>query len=407
MRVLYAPVYQGFQVALADIFGQGVPADKVIQRQLKLNKKWGSHDRRLFAEGLYDIVRWWRRLLYACEVPWPKADRFEHVDPQVLAAVTGAWCELHEVELGKNIPRPHSQANVKRLWNEAQAPRAVRQSIPDWLDAWGSEQLGEAWESRLTILNQQAPVFLRANRLKITAPALVRSLAGEKIMAEAVGDDAVRLVNRANVFLTRSFKDGFFEVQDLHSQAVARALDPQPGERVIDACAGGGGKSLHAAALMGNKGRLLALDVVELKLKQLKLRAKRAGASCIETRVIESSKVIKRLAGSADRLLLDVPCSGLGVLRRTPDSKWRLKGEEIQRLHSLQTEILSGYPVMLRPGGRLVYATCSLMPAENQRVVEAFLSRNEAAFTLEKQETLGPTAEGGDGFFIAVLNKKA
>jgi len=405
MRTLHAPVWQGFLTALSDIFGQGVPADKVIQRQLKLNRKWGSHDRRLFAEGLYDIVRWWRRLLFVSGVNWPSTDRFEIADEKAFVAVIQAWCHLHEVELGKNLPR-RSMSEVESLWRDNQLPRAILQSVPDWLDRWGDSQLGELWPEKLAVLNSSAPVYLRANTLKVSAAQLVHRLGDEKISAELIQDDCVRLVQRGNLFLTSSFRAGLFELQDVHSQAVVKALDPQPGERVIDACAGGGGKSLHAAARMGNKGRVLAMDVVDRKLIQLRERAKRSGASCIETRLIESRKTIKRLANSADRLLLDVPCSGLGVLRRNPDAKWRLKPEELDRLQGLQDEILTHYSTMLRPGGRLVYATCSMMPAENERQVEHFLSRSETAFQLEKQQTLGPEKDGGDGFFVAVFEKK-
>jgi 16S rRNA (cytosine967-C5)-methyltransferase len=179
----------------------------------------------------------------------------------------------------------------------------------------------------------------------------------------------------------------------------------EAGQRVIDACAGAGGKSLHMASLMQNKGKVIALDVLEKKLDSLRERSTRAGATIIETRLIESTKVIKRLAESSDRVLLDVPCSGMGVLRRNPDAKWKLTPEEITHLNNLQAEILSGYSKMCRPGATLMYATCSMMPSENLKQVEKFLSQNDSRFSLEKEETLWPEVGGPDGFYFARLKR--
>lgn len=406
MRLLYPPLHEGLKAALRDIFDGGFPADKVIQRQLKAQRKWGSSDRRLFAEAVYDIVRWWRRLLFAADVPWPECDRPAGGDEDVLQRAIEAWCLLNGVELGRGISRSGlTVEGVRGTWMEPSLSRAVRHSIPDWLDQWAFAQIGERWESLMSILNQSAPVYLRANRLKTTPEKLLVHLKAEKIAAQSAGDDAIRLEKRANVYLTPSFHAGHFEVQDLNSQTVARELAPEPGERVIDACAGGGGKSLHLAALMKNKGRIIAMDVVEKKLAQLRDRSTRAGATCIETRWIDSTKVVKRLADSADRVLLDVPCSGLGVLRRNPDSKWKLSLEEVVRLMALQKDILARYSAMCRPGGTLVYATCSIMPDENERQVAAFLSQNETGWELESQRTREPESGGGDGFFLARLRR--
>ncbi len=392
MRVLHAPVWDGVLKALHDIFDGGWPADQVIRRRLKENKKWGSQDRRLFSECVYDIVRWWRRLTDAAGTD----------DYEVVAA---AWVRLHDIELDRRITKP--SLNWKKFearWNDPEVPRAIRQSIPDWLDEVGQSELGERWPKALEALNSVAPVFLRVNRLKAD-PELVRArLAEENIQTEIVDENALRLVKRANVFLTRAFKQGLFEVQDLNSQKVVQRLEPRPGERVIDACAGAGGKTLHISALMKNKGQVIALDVSEKKLEELRTRSNRAGATCIDTRLINGTKVIKRLHESADRVLLDVPCSGLGVLRRNPDSKWKLKREDLDRVRALQSEILRNYSRMVRPGGRLVYSTCSILPSENERQIEKFLTEEKDRWKLVSSETLFPEDGGGDGFFIAVLD---
>ena len=389
---MHRPVWEGMIQSLSDIFKEGHPADKVIQRQLKGNRKWGSQDRRLFAEGVYDVVRWWRRLNHASA-------------SEEFSAAVEAWTILNEVELGKNTPRGLNAREVLTRWNDPELPRAVRESIPDWIDQWGAGELGGRWEQVLPALNSVAPVYLRANRLKGTAQDLLARLKQEKIEAEAAGGDGVRLKKRTNVFLTKAFHAGLFEVQDLNSQHVAPALGPQPGERVIDACAGAGGKSLHLAALMGNKGKIISLDVHEKKLGQLRERSTRAGATIIETRLIESTKVVKRLEEGAERVLLDVPCSGMGVLRRNPDSKWKLKPEDVAKLKRTQSEILSSYTKMCRPGGTVVYATCSIMPSENSEQVKKFLSQNETRFSLEEEKTFYPEKGGPDGFYFARLKR--
>lgn len=173
--------------------------------------------------------------------------------------------------------------------------------------------------------------------------------------------------------------------------------------RIIDACAGGGGKTLHLAACMKNQGRIVALDTVDWKLSELKKRARRAGAHIIETRVIDSGKTIKRLAATADRVLLDVPCSGLGVLRRNPDTKWKLSPNSIDEVAATQQQILSQYSTMVKPGGYLVYATCSILPQENEQQVKNFLDRNPS-FELDAQKNVWPSA-GFDGFYMARIKR--
>lgn len=394
--------------SLSAIFTDGRPADKVIQFQLKNNRKWGSQDRRLFAECVYDLVRWWRKLLFVSDVAWPADDMWlgSAHSSKINERVLETWCVLNEVELGKGIPRSFPKdSGLKKIWSDPTLPRAVRESLPDWLDNWAFTQLGDQWERVAAVLNSPAPVFLRANRLKTSPEELVRKLKTEQIEAETCGGDGVRLKKRANVFLTKAFHAGLFEVQDLNSQKVAPALGVEPGMRVVDACAGAGGKSLHLAALMKNKGKIIAMDVHEKKLEQLRLRSTRAGATTIETKLIENSKTWKRLEGQADRLLLDVPCSGMGVLRRNPDSKWRLTREEVQKLVGIQREILTGYSQMCKKGGVLIYATCSIMPLENSVQIKSFLSQGETGFELELEETHWPEADGPDGFYLARLKR--
>lgn len=215
---------------------------------------------------------------------------------------------------------------------------------------------------------------------------------------------ALALTEKKNVFQTEAFKNGFFEVQDAGSQVIAPTLDVQPGMRVIDACAGAGGKTLHLAALMQNQGRLIAMDVENWKLDELRRRARRNGVSNVETRLIEA-KTIKRLRETADRVLLDVPCSGLGVLRRNPDSKWKIMPEFLAQIRQTQYDILSHYSQMVKPGGKLVYATCSILPSESENQVQRFLKEQGQQWTLETETRTSPARDGFDGFYMASLVK--
>jgi 16S rRNA (cytosine967-C5)-methyltransferase len=278
------------------------------------------------------------------------------------------------------------------------------------MDELGVKELGEEiWTKELSAQNQQAEVILRVNTLKTSKDVLRSILMDLDIETSPVEgyDDALVLKERANVFMTQAFKDGLFEVQDASSQLVAYFLDVQPGMRVVDTCAGAGGKTLHLASLMKNKGQLIAMDLYESKLKQLKLRAKRNGAFNIEPRVIEGTKSIKKLHEKADRVLIDAPCSGLGVMKRNPDSKWKLKPEFIDNIKKVQAEVLENYSKIVKPGGKMVYATCSILPSENEEQIKKFLTSDSGKnFTFIKEKKVLAYESGFDGFYMALLERK-
>lgn len=382
--------------ALHEIFEEGRYADKVIEKVLKQNPKWGARDRRFIAETTYDIVRW-HRLFY----------NLIECDPHDYWQLIGAWCFWNRID----PPRWEEFQGLNKVafferWDQAQHMLKIKESIPDWLDELGQKELGKRWPGEIHALNEQARVVLRVNTLKVSRADLQSQLKTELIESEApeAFPDALILRERQNIFTRQQFRDGLFEVQDAGSQLIAPFLDPQPGMRVIDACAGAGGKTLHLAALMKDKGRIIAMDTESFKLEELKKRARRAGASNnIETRVIDSSKVIKRLENSADRVLLDVPCSGLGVLRRNPDAKWKLSPAFIDEVKVTQQQVLSQYSSMLKKGGLLVYSTCSILPAENEVQVQEFL-KTHPQFEMQEQKTLYPS-EGFDGFYMARLKR--
>jgi 16S rRNA (cytosine967-C5)-methyltransferase len=382
--------------ALDSIFGDKKYADKVIEKVLKQNPKWGARDRRFIAETTYDIVRWYLLLKRVTDA---KGDDYW----KLLAG----WCILHGVDLPMwDEFKGVVVARVKAEEMKARAVRRTNESIPDWLDELGEKELGKLWDKELQSLNEEADVVLRVNTLKVNKKDLHQKLQDEGVDTFSVDGftDALVLEERQNVFGTPSFKEGLFEVQDAASQLIAPFMKIEPGMRVVDACAGAGGKTLHLAALMKNKGRIVAMDVEQWKLEELQKRAKRAGVSNIETRFIESSKTVKRLENSADRLLLDVPCSGLGVLRRNPDAKWKLSLDFIDKVKELQQHILNDYCMMLKPGGLMVYSTCSILSSENETQVQHFLKENAGKFELLEEKRTWPS-EGFDGFYMALMKR--
>ncbi|WP_024742059.1 RsmB/NOP family class I SAM-dependent RNA methyltransferase [Tenacibaculum maritimum] len=390
--------------SLRDVFNEGAYANKAVEKALKRDKRWGSRDRKFVAETIYEIVRWKR--LYA-EI----ANVKEPFDRSNLWRIFSVWCVLKGIPLPDwNQIEPTPTRRIKGKFDELSKIRKFRESIPDWIDEISASELGETiWTKEMAALNKQAEVILRTNTLKITRDNLQKQLRTENVITEKLPNhpDAIKLVERANVFKTEAFKKGYFEVQDASSQLVAAYLDVQPGMKVVDTCAGAGGKTLHLASLMENKGQIIAMDIYESKLKKLKVRARRNGAHNIDLKVIDSTKVIKKLHQKADRVLIDAPCSGLGVLRRNPDSKWKLEPEFMDRIRTTQQEVLQQYSKMVKPAGKMVYATCSVLPSENQKQIEFFLASDAGKdFSFIKDEKILASTSGFDGFYMALLERK-
>ena len=400
MELIHRNLLIGIHDALEETFFQDKKyADKVLERLLKAHKKWGSADRQVVSEIFYDVVRWKKRLEYYMG---------EGTKPSNIYNLILAYLLWKKVKYKKfdEFDGIKTGGILSKLDKKTFPTKAIEHSVPDWLAGLFEKELGAKWEKEMSALNEQAPVILRANSLKISAENLVEILKEEGVNSFVLRGypDAVQLEEKKNVFLTSAFKEGFFEVQDASSQKIAELLDVKEGMRVVDACAGAGGKTLHIAALMKNKGQIIALDIYEWKLAELKRRAKRAGAFNIETRFIEDNKVIKRLHNTADRLLIDAPCSGLGVLKRNPDSKWKIDEDFINRIKTEQENILQNYSKILKKGGKMVYATCSILPSENGEQVRKFLAEN-TEFALVKEENIMPS-DGYDGFYMALIERK-
>ena len=389
---------------LDGVFNQDLYADKTIEKILKQDKRWGSRDRGFIAETSYEIVRWKRLYIEIAEVKKP-------FDYKNLWRVFTVWAILKGISLPnwkefQDTPK----RRIKGKFDKLSKIRKFRESIPDWIDNLACEEIGEKkWEKEVAELNKMAPVILRTNTLKISSKELQKVLLDEDVLVDNINGypDALQLRERSNLFKRDSFQKGLFEIQDASSQLVAPFLKIDPGMRICDVCAGAGGKTLHLSALSQNKGQIIAMDIYRHKLAQLKKRAKRNGAFNIETKLIENSKSIKRFKGKIDRLLIDAPCSGLGVLRRNPDSKWKLEPEFLKKIKNTQLEILKQYSSMIKADGKMVYATCSILPSENELQIEKFLNSNEGKrFKLEEEKKISPLISGFDGFYMARLSLK-
>jgi 16S rRNA (cytosine967-C5)-methyltransferase len=400
---IFKPLVDGVLKSLTEIFIENRKADKVLAGVLKSNPKWGARDRAFIAENTYEIVRNWRLIKFCAGFEGKKVeDEFDFLK------LISAWLIINDVEVESIAYLPNvDKVEILKQFKAAQKDRKIKFSVPDWMDTLCEAELGKKWAIELEALSKKADVYLRVNTLKITKEKLREFLNKLNIESELVEgvDTALKLTKRSNVFGLEEFKKGFFEVQDAGSQLISEYLDVATGHRIVDACAGAGGKSLHLATIMSNKGKVIAMDIEEFKLDELKKRAKRNGIDTIETRLIET-KTLKRLKDSADRLLLDVPCSGLGVLKRNPDAKWKLKPEFIEEIKVIQAEILEEYSKVLKLGGKMVYATCSILKSENEEQVKKFLDNN-SNFKLLKEQRISPAEHGFDGFYMALLEKTA
>lgn len=387
---------------LYENFNKDIPLDRVYAGHFK-KIKLEPQEQALIIDLVNDLIR---RLNYYTFIAGYNRTRDgkRHINKLI--------CALHiekKWPVPKDLPDCEDfsvkQAKIRR--EQAREIPNLRYGCPEWLDVLGRDQLGEQWEKEKIALSRKPERYIRTNTLKTTREELCSRLADARIAFEVPEDqeEAIKITGNADIFKTQMFRDGLFEQQDIGSQKIAPFLQVKPGLRVIDACAGAGGKTLHLSALMKGKGIIIAMDDKDWKLQALKERAKRAGSFNIETRHIDSTKVIKKLKESADRVLLDVPCSGTGVLKRNFDTKWQDNSQDIRELTVIQADILDRYSQMTKEGGILVYSTCSILPMENQNQITAFLEKHPE-FILEEQQTVYPSA-GGDGFFMARMRRTA
>ena len=407
------------EALLSELLRSSFAADSVVSHYFRQHRELGHKDRGFIAETVYAVLRHKRSLTVRC---------LDDVTSRRLILSTLACLQgLNRRELEPVLSETEGKwlALAKAVKLEQQPP-AIRLDLPDWLYEILARQFdADELEKLAGSLNQPAPLDLRVNTLKAERDAVLEKLRADGLAAEPCRYSSlgIRLIDKPALSRHPLFLDGSFEVQDEGSQLLGFLLQPKRGEMVADFCAGAGGKTLLLGAMMRSQGRLYAFDVAEKRLAKLKPRLARSGLSNVHPVRIDSEHDIriKRLAGKLDRVLVDAPCSGLGTLRRNPDLKWRQTPESVAELTAKQASILESAANLVKKGGRLVYATCSLLDAENEAVVSAFQSAHPEFVTLPASEVLGkqgidveggerlrllPHRHGTDGFFAAVMERQ-
>ena len=414
-----AALFRHAEALLSELLRSPFPADQVVSHYFRQHRELGHADRGFVAEAVFAVLRRKRSLSARC------AD--EVTSRRLLLAALACLQGMNRRELEGVLSESEGKwlAQAKAVKME-ELPPAVRLDLPDWLYAEFSAQFGADEVVQLAAgLNQPAPLDLRVNSLKASRQGVLARLLADGLVAEpcTYSPLGIRLAGKPALSKHPLFMDGSIEVQDEGSQLLGFLLQPKRGEMVADFCAGAGGKTLLLGALMRSQGRLYAFDVAERRLARLKPRLARSGLSNVHPVRIESERDtrIRRLAGKVDRVLVDAPCSGLGTLRRNPDMKWRQTPASVAELCAQQAAILAAAASLVKPGGRLVYATCSLLEAENEVVVQAFLARHPEFSACSAQEVLArqeiaidigerlrlfPHRHGTDAFYAAVMERK-
>ncbi|MFA6456032.1 MAG: methyltransferase domain-containing protein [Bacteroidota bacterium] len=402
------------------------PADRHIDYFFRARKYLGSKDRRFIAETVYGMLRHKKR------IEWILAEAQKGSDHRYRCAAYLLFeKKVTPEDLSTEIDLPTDditaiarQAAVEPALSSGIETTATTYSLQEWMVKEWTLQFGvETVGPLCATLNAQAPMTIRVNTIKTSREECQRILQGEGLETDLAeySPMGLHLKRRTNLFQLKAFKDGLFEVQDEGSQLLALLVDPKPGAKVIDACAGAGGKALAMAAIMKNRGEIFALDTHSFRLEELRKRIRRSGVDSIRAKVIQVGEVIESLSGTADVVLVDAPCTGTGTIRRNPGMKWTVTEEMVEELHAKQSAILSLNARYVKPGGRLVYATCSLMKHENDDVVERFLTDHSefeivppgsvleryhlAHLAPNKYFQLLPQRNNTDGFFAAVMKR--
>ena len=409
------------------------PADAVVSAWFRSRRDLRDHERGQISDLLYAVLRHHARL------GWWLA---RHERPATPRARLLAWLALSRAMTPDQIQGRFSGADDAPLGLTADErallgrlsggsldhpamPQGVRTECPDWALEPLRRRFGDDFEREMAAMLAPPPLDLRVNPLKTTREAVLETLGrlGVAAQACALAPQGVRIAERLSLDRLPMLKTGEAEIQDEGSQLVSLLVGARPGERVVDFCAGAGGKTLAIATDMANKGAVIACDVSEGRLKRAAERFRKAGLHNIQTRLLTSArdKWVKRHKAGFDRVLVDAPCSGTGAWRRNPDARWRAEDAGLDALVALQADILASAARLVRPGGRLVYATCSLLPEENEAQVVAFLAAHPEFHAVPLAEvapqvtdsahpdhlSLTPARHGTDGFFAAVMVRAA
>ena len=398
---LYRNLADGIVEGVQEILGNRGALRPTLKNILIKNRKWGSNDRKLVGKGIIEIIRWKRKFDVIGKLNVKSKNYYKNL--------LVVWSIYNDIEFEECLTFSElKKDNICNNISITNSKRALKNSIPDWLDSLGMKTYGKViWEKEIQALNRPAKLFLRTNTLKTNIKKLQAYLKEKhKVNTNKVSNIPNALVVEENMILTHLdiYKKGWFEIQDLNSQKISIFTNPKPNSLIIDACAGSGGKTLHLATIMKNTGRIIATDSSDKKRKQLENRLKRNGISIVEYLNSENEYFFKKFNNSADIVIIDAPCSGLGVIKRNPVAKWHMNPKRIKQLIEIQKQILQKYAPLVKSKGNLVYATCSIFPNENQNQIKNFLKSNLGLeFRIEKEEVLLTHDTGGDGFYVVKL----
>lgn len=372
---------------------QGNNTEVTVKKYTSSSKK-GAKDRRFIADAIYSIVKNYRY--------------YEFIGPLSKNPITGIIAAYF---YQNNILPPEQEdwniievTKIEEQIKLALMMPEIKFSIPQWLHDLGIQSLPSNWTSIIEASNFKAPIFIRVNNLKTNFRKLSNYFTKNNIQHKVENEHCIRLLDRINLSQNKAFSDGWFEIQDLGSQQIGLFCSPRPGDFVIDACCGAGGKTLHLADLMENSGTIMALDINDKAQEALRQRAHRAGISIVNIADYSDKDRLNLLIHTAQLVLCDVPCSATGVMRREIDQKWKLTPDKLQSLIELQHQILVRSSEWVIADGFLVYATCSVLPVENKEQITRFLELNPN-FTLVEEKTLYPTIDGHDGFYMCKMRR--
>ncbi|WP_282609586.1 RsmB/NOP family class I SAM-dependent RNA methyltransferase [Pelagibius sp. Alg239-R121] len=421
---------------LEDLEARAVPADRVVTAYTRSRRYVGSKDRREIGDLTYSALRTWLRVTWWLE----RTGCAEATTRARLLAVLVLAKKMTPEDLemffdgegyGPSRLTADEQSLIAALsgagLEHPEQPAWVRDEVAPWLHGHLQARFSEDMAVEMSALQQEAEVVLRVNSLKGDRASAQNALAKDSVETHEtrISPIGLRVEGRRALQASGAFRDGLIEVQDEGSQLIALLCDVQPGMAVADYCAGAGGKTLGLAANMKSRGRLVALDLDGERLRRAVPRLERAGVGAVEQRRLPDNEWVRENAGTFDRVLVDAPCSGSGVWRRQPDARLALTPERLQEYLTAQTEVMQAAAGLVRPGGRLIYATCSLLQEEDEAQVEAFLKNNDeftqcrisdvwasvlpevACPTEEAHLLLTPHKHGTDGFFVSVLERRA
>lgn len=408
---IHPPIIDAITTCLKAIFEEQKVADKVVNFYLKEHKQFGSRDRSMIAEMVYDIVRWKLKYQYILSTYSEQLTKYKHL---ILVSLLNKNYDIRNIETFEV-----TEADIDRLKEIIKRPiteKHIDQSYPESFYAFCLESIGERWHQLAAALNKMPGVFIRVNTLKTTRDELIESLNKEEIalqvpnlpLTTTKSDTSIQLLSKNNLKNNSLYKQGLFEFQDIGSQAIGQfaadaitVTSELKSIRILDMCAGAGGKTLHLSGLLKNQGKIIATDYNPARIKQLAFRSAQAGCNNIEITDYNEAKKMNEF----DLILIDAPCSGSGTFKRQPDLKYKITPEKIREYQLIQTSLLESCKNKLRKNGKIIYATCSVLPQENELQLQHFLAENPS-YILVKSVRLMPTEYDGDGFFMAELSKK-